>query len=154
MQRLHIHLSVPELGASIRFYQALFNTEPTLVKEDYAKWQLDDPRVNFAISTRSGKEGLDHLGIQAETETEMQVLRDRLNKAQDEMGMEVMDQGETTCCYAESDKTWTVDTVGTAWEVFHSMGDAAVFGDRGNDAEGACCVAAPVSISVSSLLKK
>ena len=123
MKRLHIHVSVDQLQDSIRFYNALFGVEPVKTKPDYAKWMLDDPRVNFAISTRGSKKGVDHLGIQAENAHELNEIRDRLRQAE----LAVFDEGHTTCCYAVSDKTWVKDPAGTAWETYHTMADAQLY---------------------------
>lgn len=138
MKRLHIHLSVKDLQNSIRFYSTLFQVEPTVQKDDYAKWMLDDPRVNLAISTRGAQKGLDHLGIQAEIPEEMEELRARLQEASTRTDAKVVDQGQTVCCYTESDKSWVFDPDGTPWESFHSMGEAQIFGE-GDKSEGACC---------------
>jgi catechol 2,3-dioxygenase-like lactoylglutathione lyase family enzyme len=135
MTRLHIHVSVDDLEQSTKFYSALFGAEPTKQKPDYAKWMLDDPRINFAISARGTKAGLDHLGIQAEDESEMTALRERIKQAD----LSTFDEGETTCCYAKSDKTWVQDPSGIAWETYHTMGEAEFFNDA-PAAEGACCV--------------
>jgi len=135
MTRLHIHVSVDDLEQSTKFYSALFGAEPTKRKPDYAKWMLDDPRINFAISARGTKPGLDHLGIQAEDESEMAALRERIKQAD----LSTFNEGETTCCYAKSDKTWVQDPGGIAWEAYHSMEDVEFFNDA-PAAEGACCV--------------
>ncbi len=134
MTRLHIHISVDNLEQSTRFYSALFGAEPSKQKPDYAKWMLDDPRINFAISARGAKAGLDHLGIQAEDESEMAALRERIQQAD----MQAFDEGEATCCYAKSDKTWVQDPSGIAWETYHTMGEAEFFNDA-PAANGACC---------------
>lgn len=144
MKRLHVHVSVEDIPHSIGFYSALFATKPTVVKPDYAKWMLEDPRVNFAISTRGREPGLDHLGIQVESADELQDVYARLRQA----GGNVLEQGQTTCCYAKSEKSWIDDPAGIAWETFHTTGDSTVYGDGTgeNDAriahekEGACCV--------------
>ena len=123
MKRMHIHVAVENLDQSIQFYNSLFATEPTKTKVDYAKWMLDDPRINFAISTRSGKTGVDHLGLQVDEEAELDEVRERLRKAD----FSVFDEGETTCCYAISDKSWVKDPSGIAWEAYQTMGDAQIF---------------------------
>lgn len=144
MKRLHVHLAVADLEASIRFYSALFAAEPAVVKPDYAKWMLDDPRVNFAISTRSRRLGLDHLGIQAENEGELQDVYGRLQALE----APVLEQGSTTCCYAQSEKSWALDPQGVAWEAFLTMGEAAVFGEQAPDpANAACCTPQPVQFT-------
>jgi catechol 2,3-dioxygenase-like lactoylglutathione lyase family enzyme len=125
MKRLHVHVSVDDLPHSIGFYSALFAAEPTVVKDDYAKWMLEDPRVNFAISTRGRQPGLDHLGIQVENTEELREVYARLDRA----GRMVIEQGETTCCYAKSEKSWIDDPAGIAWETFHTTGESAVYGD-------------------------
>lgn len=137
MKRLHVHIAVDDLAANIRFYSALFGTGPTVEKDDYAKWQIDDPRVNFAISTRGRTPGLDHVGIQTEDEGELAEVRGRLEAA----GVQGLAQEATTCCYARSDKYWTLDPQGIAWESFHTLGQAEVFGERPEEAgsNGACC---------------
>ena len=125
MKRMHVHASVEDLQQSIGFYSALFDTEPTVIKPDYAKWMLDDPRVNFAISTRGREPGLDHLGIQVENKTELHEVYARLRKA----GGMVIEQGETACCYAKSEKSWIEDPAGIAWETFHTLGSIPVYGE-------------------------
>lgn len=124
MKRLHVHISVDDLSQSIRFYSALFGAEPSITKADYAKWTVDDPRVNFAISTRGAKSGLDHLGIQVETADELHEVYGRLQTA----GRPVFEQGETTCCYAKSEKAWIADPQGVSWETFLTTGESAVYG--------------------------
>jgi catechol 2,3-dioxygenase-like lactoylglutathione lyase family enzyme len=150
MKRLHVHVSVGDLDQSIGFYSKLFAAEPTVVKPDYAKWMLEDPRVNFAISTRSGEPGLDHLGIQVESEGELREVYARLQQAD----RPVFEEGATTCCYAKSEKSWVADPQGIAWETFLTSGESTVYGDsadlgairtvRGTQlpeqgTEGACC---------------
>jgi catechol 2,3-dioxygenase-like lactoylglutathione lyase family enzyme len=125
MKRLHVHVSVENIPQSIGFYSALFAAEPSVVKSDYAKWMLDDPRVNFAISTRGRKPGLDHLGIQVENTDELHEVYARLRGA----GGNVIEQGETICCYAKSEKSWVDDPAGIAWETFHTTGESIVYGD-------------------------
>ncbi len=138
MKRMHVHMAVEDLGQSIRFYSTMFAAEPTVVKPDYAKWMLEDPRVNFAISTHSGKApGLDHLGIQVEDGTELQEVYGRLEKAE----APVLEEGQTTCCYAQSEKSWIADPQGVSWETFLTTGESTIYGKsaplppRG----GACC---------------
>src|SRR5215469_15918050 len=125
MKRMHVHVAVDDLRQSIGFYSALFATEPSVVKTDYAKWMLDDPRVNFAISARGREAGLDHLGIQAENEHELKEVSARLKSSK----MNVLDEGSTTCCYAKSEKSWVVDPQGIAWETFFTTGEATSYGD-------------------------
>jgi catechol 2,3-dioxygenase-like lactoylglutathione lyase family enzyme len=134
MKRLHVHVAVANLEASVGFYSALFGSQPTKQKADYAKWMLDDPRVNFAISARGAKPGLDHLGIQTESPEELNALREQVKRA--EFG--VTDEGETMCCYAQSDKTWIQDPTGIAWEAYHTMADAELF-NHGQPTTSACC---------------
>lgn len=142
MKRLHVHLGVADLDASIRFYATLFGAEPALREADYAKWMLDEPRVNFAISTR-GAPGLDHLGIQVESAAELHAAAAGLAAA----GADVVRQEDAVCCYARSDKAWVADPQGVAWETFFSHGAATVYGeDRPPDAaiaDGACCAPQP-----------
>lgn len=124
--RLHINLAVENIGDSVRFYSALFSAEPTVLKDDYAKWMLDDPHVNFAISTRRTAKGLDHFGVQVEDEDELHRVYDRLQSA----ALPVSEEGRTACCYARSDKAWTFDPDGNAWETFLTLGDSPVYGDE------------------------
>jgi catechol 2,3-dioxygenase-like lactoylglutathione lyase family enzyme len=126
MKRLHVHMAVADLDKSIRFYATLFAAEPTVVKSDYAKWMLDDPRVNFAISTHSGNApGVDHLGIQVEDGAELQEVYGRLKQAEGP----VLEEGNTTCCYAQSEKSWITDPQGISWETFHTTGESTVYGN-------------------------
>ncbi|UCE90328.1 MAG: VOC family protein, partial [Pseudomonadota bacterium] len=124
MKRLHVHIAVEDLQKSIAFYSGLFAAAPTVEKDDYAKWMLDDPRVNFAISTRAARTGLDHVGIQVDDAQELDEIRQRLNAAQ----LPVEEQAGAECCYARSDKYWSVDPQGIAWEAFHSLEQIPVFG--------------------------
>ena len=135
MKRFHIHISVNNLTDSIRFYNALFGTEPVKVKSDYAKWMLEDPRINFAISTRAGKRGVEHLGIQADDAAELEELRKQFSRA----NISTHSDGETTCCYAKSEKSWVNDPSGIAWEAYHTMEDAQFF-SGGKATEGSCCM--------------
>ncbi len=140
MKRLHVHVSVEDLPRSVRFYSTLFATEPVVTKPDYAKWLLDDPRVNFAISSRSGKTGLDHLGIQVETADELHEVYGRLQQAD----RPVLEEGATTCCYAQSEKSWITDPQGLSWEAFLTTGESTVYGDSVDlgpirTTGGACC---------------
>jgi hypothetical protein len=125
MKRLHLHVSVPDLSHSIAFYETLFGAPPSVVEADYAKWMLDDPRVNFAISARRGGAGVDHVGVQAETPAELAEIAGRLKAA----GEATFDETETTCCYAKSDKTWVRDPAGVRWETFFSYGRATTYGE-------------------------
>jgi len=135
MKRLHIHVGVDDLDRSIRFYNALFGAEPVKTKPDYAKWLLDDPRVNFAISTRARHKGVDHLGLQVDDDSELAEIRGRLAGAD----MATFDDGETVCCYARSDKSWVQDPSGVAWEAYRTMADAQVFAEDEVPGEQACC---------------
>ena len=125
MKRFHVHVGVRDLQQSIRFYSAMFAAAPTVRKPDYAKWMLDDPRVNFAISTRAEKAGLDHLGIQAEDDAELEEIGSRLAQAD----VSLLPQKGASCCYAKSDKYWTLDPQGIAWESFHSLDSVPVYGE-------------------------
>jgi catechol 2,3-dioxygenase-like lactoylglutathione lyase family enzyme len=125
MKRLHVNLTVSDLGRSIEFYAKLFSSDPTVAKPDYANWMLDDPRVNFSLSTHGNKGGIDHLGLQAEDEAEFADLRERLNEAEGP----IFDQPNVTCCYARSTKAWVRDPDGIAWETFMTHGSNAVYGD-------------------------
>jgi catechol 2,3-dioxygenase-like lactoylglutathione lyase family enzyme len=149
MKRLHVHVSVADLDQSIRFYSTLFATQPTVTKTDYAKWMLDDPRVNFAISTgQHTTKGIEHLGIQVESSDELAEVYARLNSAD----RPVLEEGATTCCYAKSEKSWIADPQGVVWETFHTTGEAVNYGTgpspdavrAGSDAaaEGNCCAPA------------
>ena len=124
MKRMHVHVAVADLKQSIGFYSALFATQPSVVKADYAKWMLDDPRVNFAISTRGKEPGLDHLGIQVESKDELGDVYARLRRA----GGTIIEQGETTCCYAKSEKSWIDDPAGISWETFFTTGESTDYG--------------------------
>lgn len=123
MKRMHIHVGVERLDQAITFYSALFGAGPAKTKADYAKWMLDDPRINFAISTHTGKTGVDHLGIQVADEQELGDLRERLKEAD----LSLFDEGETVCCYARSDKSWVEDPAGIAWEAYKTMDETRFF---------------------------
>lgn len=135
-KRFHVHVGVADLAANLRYYSALFGREPSVVKPDYAKWMLDDPRLNFAISTRSGAKGVDHLGLQVGSEAELAEQRERLKAA--ELSVEV--EGETTCCYARSDKHWSNDPQGLAWETFRTLAEAPTY--HAEPSASACCAPA------------
>jgi catechol 2,3-dioxygenase-like lactoylglutathione lyase family enzyme len=124
MKRLHVHVSVQDLNASIHFYSRLFATAPSVRKDDYAKWMLEDPRVNFAISSRDGKPGVQHLGIQVEDRAELAEVYGRLQKAE----RPVIEEGATVCCYAQSEKSWIDDPQGVQWEAFLTTGESTVYG--------------------------
>ena len=131
MKRMHVHVAVDNLQRSIRFYSALFAAEPSITKPDYAKWILEDPRVNFAISARGRQAGLDHLGIQVEDEEELNEVYTRLHKA----GGTVIEQGQTNCCYAKSEKSWIDDPAGISWETFLTTGESTDYGDGNGERE-------------------
>jgi catechol 2,3-dioxygenase-like lactoylglutathione lyase family enzyme len=140
MKRFHVHAHVEDLQASITFYSKLFGAEPARVESDYAKWMREDPRINFAISTRGGELGVDHLGIQTDSAEELAELKSRAEAAD----IALKDQGETTCCYARSEKHWVTDPQGIAWEHFHTLDNIPVFSEKQLPAAavsepGACC---------------
>ena len=135
MKRLHVHVAVDHLQHSIGFYSALFATRPTVIKTDYAKWMLDDPRVNFAISARGRTAGLDHLGIQVEDKDELNDVYARLHKASGD----VIEQGQTNCCYARSEKSWIEDPSGISWETFLTMGETTDYGGCRNSDQAREC---------------
>ena len=139
MKRMHVHVAVDDLETAVRFYSTLFAAEPSVVKPDYAKWMLDDPRVNFAVSMRGHKMGLNHLGIQVENESELAEVYGRLKAAD----RPVLEEGSTTCCYAQSEKSWINDPAGISWETFLTTGEATTYGSsRPAGAEPAtvrCC---------------
>ena len=136
MKRFHAHVHVDDLAQSIAFYSKLFAAAPTRVEADYAKWMLEDPRVNFAISTRGATPGLDHFGLQTDDAAELAELKARAEAAD----MALLDEGNTTCCYARSEKHWVTDPQGIAWEHFHTLGDIPVFKEAApSSAAGACC---------------
>ncbi|MEJ2688290.1 MAG: ArsI/CadI family heavy metal resistance metalloenzyme [Gammaproteobacteria bacterium] len=138
MARFHVHVTVNDLQTNIDFYSTVFGTAPSVVKDDYAKWMLDDPRVNFAISTRGREPGLDHVGIQTESDSELAAIEGRLSAA----GIAGEAQTGTACCYARSDKYWTVDPQGIPWETFHTLGSVPTFNEEEADgAEGSACCA-------------
>ena len=142
MKRLHLHVSVPDLAQSIQFYETLFGAQATVVKDDYAKWMLEDPRVNFAISQREREAGVDHVGIQVDSAEELGELATRLKAA----GATTFDQEATTCCYAQSDKTWINDPAGVRWETFYTFGEATSYGeDEPAAAPAAACCGAPTA---------
>lgn len=143
MKRFHVHVAVDDLESNILFYSALFGAEPSVKKDDYAKWMLDDPRVNFAISRRGDTLGVNHLGIQVESDEELGEMRGRLSEAD----RPVLDQPDAACCYAESNKHWVQDPQGIAWETFHTLSNIPVFGrdtrtelNRIPVKAAACCV--------------
>lgn len=135
MRRMHIHVGVENIDQGIKFYSAFFGEKPAKTKSDYAKWMLDDIRINFAISTRAIK-GAGHLGSQVDESKEMGELRTRLKDAD----MSLFDEGETVCCYTRSDKTWVTDPAGIAWEAYQTMEDVSLFSEDASTNEVACCI--------------
>ena len=144
MKRFHVHVHVDDLARSIGFYSRLFAAEPTRVESDYAKWMLDDPRINFAISTRGSQPGIDHLGFQTDDPAELAEMKARAESAD----MALLDEGETTCCYARSEKHWVTDPQGIAWEHFHTLDSIPVFSEGPQHASTtACC--APTTVAAA-----
>ncbi len=142
MKRFHVHVAVDNLQKNIQFYSAMFGAQPSVIKDDYAKWMLDDPRVNFAISSRGETPGLNHLGVQAENADELQQIRSQIEKADSATMVEETGAG---CCYARTDKYWVTDPQGIAWESFHTLGDIPTYHAEsalGKNAAAACCVPA------------
>jgi catechol-2,3-dioxygenase len=135
MKRFHVHTHVDDLQANIAFYSKLFGSEPSRTEPDYAKWMLDDPRINFAISTRGSRPGIDHLGFQTDTPEELAELKARAKSAD----MALQDQGATSCCYARSEKHWVTDPQGIAWEHFHTLADIPVFSEKAKSPGASCC---------------
>jgi hypothetical protein len=156
MKRFHVHLHVKDLPQSIGFYSRLFAAEPTRLEADYAKWMLEDPPVNFAISTRGHAAGIDHLGIQTDNAEELAELKMRAERAD----LALLDEGTTTCCYARSEKHWVTDPQGIAWEQFHTLGNIPVFNEApvaaavvtpGEPAAAACCApSAPAAVAAGA----
>jgi len=152
MKRLHLHVSVPDLAQSIQFYETLFGAPPSVVKDDYAKWMLDDPKVNLAISTHRAP-GLDHVGIQVDSPAELGELSGRLKAA----GAQTFDEADTTCCYAKSDKSWVSDPAGLRWETFFTHGEATTYGESqalaaleaSTATASACCGPAPAKVEAA-----
>jgi catechol 2,3-dioxygenase-like lactoylglutathione lyase family enzyme len=151
MKRLHLHVAVEDLQKSIGFYSIMFDAQPAVVKDDYAKWMLDDPKVNFAISDRAGVAGVDHLGIQVESADELHELAGRLKAA----GEVTRDQEATTCCYAKSDKAWVNDPNGLRWETFYTFGEATTYGEdepgvtATAEPAAACCAPAAADVATA-----
>jgi len=151
MKRFHSHVRVDDLESSVRFYSTLFGTEPAVLKSDYAKWMLDDPRVNFAITAGSTFPGLDHLGLQVESDEDLEVIAQRL----DDAGQLVKKQENASCCYARGNKGWVFDPSGISWETFHTFGESTVYGNDRRPMTGgiepksaeSCCTPAPASAS-------
>ena len=144
MKRLHVHVAVESVDESVKFYSVLFGGAPTVRKADYAKWMLEDPRVNFAISARGRMPGVDHLGIQVESQGELSEVAGRLRTAEQRL----FDEGATTCCYARSEKAWVRDPSGISWETFHTTGESTTYGEapeagKGSSSAACCTPAAP-----------
>jgi len=147
MKRMHIHIAVDELEKNIGFYSTMFGSAPTLERENYAKWYLNDPKINFAISIKEGGSGINHLGVQVDSESELQEIAQRLESAE----INFSSQKGTSCCYSHSNKHWALDPQGIAWESFHTLSDTPVFSGGANANSGespSCCI--PLSISQSS----
>ena len=148
MKRFHVHVAVDDLESNVRFYSTVFGAQPTVQKPDYAKWMLEDPRVNFAISKRGARAGLDHLGFQVDSDEELQALRKQVADAD----MAALDQPDATCCYARSDKYWITDPQGIAWETYRTLGEAEIYGTESEgprEASAACCAPRPQAISIT-----
>jgi catechol 2,3-dioxygenase-like lactoylglutathione lyase family enzyme len=148
MKRFHVHVAVRDLAESIRFYSTLFGAAPTVTKDDYAKWMLEEPRINFAISHRGAWIGINHLGFQVDSDDELETLHARLESADRAV---VAEQG-ANCCYAKSNKYWITDPAGIAWESFHSLGSIPIFGGadetpRDHEPSG-CCAPATATVAV------
>ena len=153
MKRFHVHLAVDNLADSIRFYSTLFGAEPTVQKTDYAKWMVDDPKINFAISSHRSQGGVNHLGFQVDSDEELKGMRNRLTAA--DAGL--TEESDAHCCYAVSDKYWVTDPQGIAWETYHTLGDIPVFGATASTPEVAsptgCCAPADTKVSASIPVK-
>jgi catechol 2,3-dioxygenase-like lactoylglutathione lyase family enzyme len=142
MKRFHVHIAVDDIETNVRFYSSMFGATPTVLKPDYAKWTLDDPRINFAISKQGLKAGVDHLGVQVESETELRQLRDQVASAE----IAALDQKNALCCYARSDKYWVTDPQGIVWETFHTLESIPVYGNTSRaETTAACCSPATAS---------
>lgn len=150
MKRFHVHVGVDDLEKSMKFYSSMFGASPSVVKGDYAKWMLEDPAVNFAISTRAGTTGIDHLGLQTDDATELAAMKARAESA--DLG--VRDDGVTTCCYARSEKHWITDPQGIAWEQFQSLGDIPVFREAAPAGASACCEPGSASEKIRGIAVK
>jgi catechol 2,3-dioxygenase-like lactoylglutathione lyase family enzyme len=157
MKRFHVHVAVDDLAANVRFYSAVFGRAPTVQHGDYAKWMLDDPRVNFAISARGAPAGVDHLGIQVESEDELAALRTQVDGAE----IAALDQQGAACCYARSDKYWITDPQGIAWETFHTLDAIPTYGEARRDSPPApvaaqaasCCAPSPQPVRITRAVK-
>jgi catechol 2,3-dioxygenase-like lactoylglutathione lyase family enzyme len=145
MKRFHVHVAVDNLDANVRFYSTVFGMQPSVEKPDYAKWMLEDPRINFAISKRGARVGVDHLGFQVDSDEELSALRKQVGDAE----IAALDQPEATCCYAKSDKYWITDPQGIAWETYRSLGEAEIYGsDSKLEPGSACCSPTREKISI------
>jgi catechol 2,3-dioxygenase-like lactoylglutathione lyase family enzyme len=142
MKRFHVHVAVNDLDKSIRFYSTVFGSQPTVVKSDYAKWMIEDPRINFAISSRGAEAGVNHLGLQVDSDEELQAMRDQLVAA--DSG--IVEETGANCCYAKSDKYWVTDPQGIAWETYHTLGSIPMFGADSQSKEAASCCAPPAAV--------
>lgn len=131
MKRFHVHIRVENLEGSIQFYNTLFNTPATKIKSDYAKWMLEDPKINFAISTGDGPKEIRHLGLQVETSEELQEVYSHMEKAEGQ----ILEEPQTTCCYAFSDKSWISDPQNVQWEVFQTHGESTIYGGKSRECE-------------------
>lgn len=150
MKRFHVHVSVDDLAANVRFYSQVFGLAPVVLKDDYAKWMVDDPCVNFAVSRRGAKAGVDHLGVQVDSAEELAALRRQVDEA--EIG--ALDQTGASCCYAKSDKYWITDPQGIAWETFRTLDSIPVFGadvHKEPAAAAACCVPTPATVGLAEI---
>jgi catechol 2,3-dioxygenase-like lactoylglutathione lyase family enzyme len=153
MKRFHVHVAVKDLAESVQFYSTLFGAEPAVLKADYAKWMLDDPRINFAITAGTPTPGLSHLGLQVESDGELAEIASRLDRA----GALVRRQENAVCCYAKGNKGWIDDPSGLSWETFHTFGESTTYGtdiapraDRSADASGSCCAPAPELVTIET----
>jgi catechol 2,3-dioxygenase-like lactoylglutathione lyase family enzyme len=148
MKRFHVHVAVDDLQANIRFYSTVFGAQPSVQKPDYAKWMLEDPRINFAISQRGVKAGVDHLGFQVDSDEELKALREQIATAD----ITASDQPDATCCYARSDKYWITDPQGVAWETYHTLAAAEIYGAQTAPTEesAACCSPRPEPVALGA----
>ncbi len=153
MRRFHVHVAVKDLTESVQFYSTLFGAEPAVLKPDYAKWMLDDPRINFAITAGASAPGLDHLGLQVESDGELAEIASRLDRA----GAMVQRQENAVCCYAQGNKGWATDPSGLSWETFHTIGESTIYGsdvapraNRPADPTASCCAPAPKLVQIEN----
>jgi catechol 2,3-dioxygenase-like lactoylglutathione lyase family enzyme len=147
MKRFHVHIAVNDLDKCVRFYSTVFGAQPTVVKSDYAKWMLDDPRINFAISARGAEAGVNHLGLQVDSAEEFQALRDQLAAA--DSG--IVEESGANCCYAKSDKYWVTDPQGIAWETYHTLGSIPIFGADSQTQSAAACCSPPAAVAAARI---